>query len=522
MKRMMFVLGCVAIGALFCGQAPAQDLKDFPASPFTDQLPLTEEDFQDAKTYTADDRIVGTYYFYWYDHENGEHFVWPDGRDYQTDHPLNEVGYSYKNPAWHRREMEDVLDAGIDFITPVYWGCPQCSAFKWSFEGLPPLVQACDEMLSESLTPPRIGLFYDTSTLSSNDRIGTIDLTTDFGREWFYASIRDFFANIPPRYWAMIDGKPIVILYAAFAPHDQTCIDYAKRRFAEDFAGREPYIVREKSWNVKSDNIYAWGAAVDGFVPFGVMGVGPGYDHRGVVPPRDPFVVYREGGTFYERNWMRALMYPSNIVMVETWNELHEGTDICATKEFGRQYIELTAKYAKLFHEGKQLELPPGPFAGAESVSIVMGREDIPKGLKNVQVSDGATEPAEIGGKSCRKSVVTKHGPAYLYFAVDDSYLFLDTTDVEVDIEFYDHTAGMFTIQYDSADPNAFMGGSYATCPDSVTMTGSGVWRTETLRLPGVLFGNRQNSSCDLRIHTAVSDLHVRSMTVRRTGGDEK
>jgi len=39
--------------------------------------------------------------------------------------------------------------------------------------------------------------------------------------------------------------------------------------------------------------------------------------------------------------------------MVETWNELHEGTDISDTKEYGRKYIEMTAKYAKQFKSGK-------------------------------------------------------------------------------------------------------------------------------------------------------------------------
>ncbi len=40
-----------------------------------------------------------------------------------------------------------------------------------------------------------------------------------------------------------------------------------------------------------------------------------------------------------------------NIVMIETWNELHEGTDICETREYGRQYIDMTAKYSVMFKE---------------------------------------------------------------------------------------------------------------------------------------------------------------------------
>ena len=35
--------------------------------------------------------------------------------------------------------------------------------------------------------------------------------------------------------------------------------------------------------------------------------------------------------------------------MVETWNEFHEGTDVANSRETGRQYIDLTRKYADAF-----------------------------------------------------------------------------------------------------------------------------------------------------------------------------
>jgi len=44
------------------------------------------------------------------------------------------------------------------------------------------------------------------------------------------------------------------------------------------------------------------------------------------------------------------------LVHLETRNEFHEGTEICETREYGRQYIELTRRFADLFHAGKQLD----------------------------------------------------------------------------------------------------------------------------------------------------------------------
>ena len=37
------------------------------------------------------------------------------------------------------------------------------------------------------------------------------------------------------------------------------------------------------------------------------------------------------------------------ILAIETWNELDEGTGIFDSREFGRQYIELTRRYADIF-----------------------------------------------------------------------------------------------------------------------------------------------------------------------------
>jgi hypothetical protein len=81
-------------------------------------------------------------------------------------------------------------------------------------------VEAHSELEKEGLKPPAIGLFYDTSILQwngSNADGGNyhVDLTTERGRAWFYAAIRDFFRRIPPAKWARIDGRPIIFLYEA-------------------------------------------------------------------------------------------------------------------------------------------------------------------------------------------------------------------------------------------------------------------------------------------------------------------
>lgn len=323
---------------------------------FGTHVNLQSEDFADSKTFTSDDRIVGTYFFYWYDVHTKSHIIDRDGTDALTTHPPTLDDFSYKSTDWYRTQLLDMEVAGIDVMLMVFWGAPSehdpQARLHWSYAGLSPLVKARDTLVREGKSPPSIGLFYDTSTLRHNEWGYHADLTTDYGCRWFYATVRDFFSCIPPRHWAMIDGKPIVLLYtSAFAKKwDQSVIGYTKAEFAKEFGGRVPWIAPQDSWNVKGDSTCAWGGALSPKNP-GIGEIGPGYDHS-AVPGRTPLVRNREGGRFYEEGWRTFLRRPSNFVMIETWNEFHEGTDIAESKEYGRQYIELTRKYSDLFKKG--------------------------------------------------------------------------------------------------------------------------------------------------------------------------
>jgi len=321
---------------------------------FGPYINLKASDFSQALTFTNGQRIVGTYYFYWYCVDTKEHIINPeDGSDGLTDHPPTLEDFSYKSVKWHKKQLSDMIDAGIDLALMVFWGGPSehdpKSALHWSFAGLPPLVQARDELVREGRKPPRLGLFYDTSTLQHNEWHEHIDLTTEYGKMWFYATVRDFFSCIPPRHWAMMDGRPMALLYAsAFAKnHDQSFIDFTKARFIKEFGGREPYIAPQDSWHAKGDGVCAWGGAL-GFRNPGIAELGPGYNDTAVYG-RKPLIARRDGGKFYENSWLTFLQKPTNFVMIETWSEFHEGTEICETKEYGRQYIELTRKYSDLF-----------------------------------------------------------------------------------------------------------------------------------------------------------------------------
>jgi hypothetical protein len=353
------ILHIAGLLLLFSGGITVAAQREIPRAfgPYTN---LTEKDFAGATSFKSSGKIVGTYYFYWYCIDTKEHIVNPEnGSDGLQDHPPTLKDFSYRSVAWHKKQLSDMIEAGIDVALMVFWGAPSeqnsNASLHWSYAGLPPLVQARDELVHEGKQPPRIGLFYDTSTLQYNAWYEHIDLTSDYGRRWFYATVRDFYSCIPPRHWAMIDGKPIVLMYAAaFAKkHDQGFIEFMRGEFKKEFAGREPYIAPQDSWRVRGDNVCTWGGAL-GFKNPGIAELGPGYNDTAVYG-RKPLIANRRSGKFYEENWQKFLEKPSNFVMIETWSEFHEGTEICETREYGRQYIELTRKYSDLFKGIKSL-----------------------------------------------------------------------------------------------------------------------------------------------------------------------
>ncbi|MGH2460053.1 MAG: DUF5010 domain-containing protein [Chloroflexota bacterium] len=315
--------------------------------------------------------LLTTYYFYWHDLTNPARRARMN--DFWAQQPPDPGEYTFASPATHRQQFTDMQAAGIDFALPVYWGEPghPGRAFNptaphfWSTEGIPPMVEALDQMAAAG-HPFKIGMFYDTTILAN------ADLTTPDGKAYFYVNVRDFYSRIPPKYWAAIDGHPIVWLYDTqwVSKYDQSSLDYLSDHFARDFGGLRPYIVREWQWYqskgvqpqvvMKSDNLYAWGAAPSGFNQdprLGVSEVGPGFSNTlycktGLAG--NCFDVDRRNGAYYTGELEAALRAGRTIAAVETWNEFSEGSDVADTVQFGRTYIELTRRFADAFHAGRR------------------------------------------------------------------------------------------------------------------------------------------------------------------------
>jgi len=462
---------------------------------------LEAEDLQHVSSFRADQPVVGTYLFYWYDVYSTAHLTYGDGGDACTTHPPSWEDYSYHSTRWWVDQLRDITAAGIDFAAPVYWGYPGCTT--WSFDGLPHLARALDYMDRTGETYPKVALFYDTSTLRSNEAHVHIDLSTEEGKAWFYCTIRDFFSFIPPKHWAAIDGRPIVLLYSpSFAKkQDPAVFPYVRGRFLEDFKV-DPYIIKQSSWQGEADNTCEWGGAL-GLSMAGCAALGPGYDHS-AVRGRTPLVRDREDGAFYSRSWETLLRFnPTRrprLVMVETWNEFHEGTDVAHSAEYGRQYVELTRKYTDMFHANLRSSALAGPYSEAKSVSVAFKEGGQQGGIAIRSAGDGIVKETTLAGRACVQTAPSEHPSRFVYLDLDDSFAFdLDEQSVRVTVEYLDQESGAFELHYDSNDPEGSVRDGAFKPGGRVDMQGTGEWKTARFVVKDGRFANRANGS-DLRL----------------------
>jgi hypothetical protein len=479
--------------------------------------PNTVEQFSSWK---ESDRLVFTPYFYWYDIWTQAHMLNPDHSDALTTHPASRTGFSYKSKQWHKSQLLDMEAAGIDVMLPVYWGDPsqlrETGPSHWSYAGIPPLVAARDELIAEGKVPPRIGMFYDTTTLEQNQWQEHVDLTTDRGHTWFYESLRDYFSLLPPRHWAMIDHKPIVFTWVSSwaQDYDQEHINFAKSRFSQEFGGRPFYLAKEISWNIEADSVYAWGGAF-GLKPLTIASLGPGYDHSNV-PDRDPFVVDRVNGEFFQRNWERFLGSGIDKVMIETWNEYHEGTDISNSREHGRQYIEINRHYSDLFKAGVVPSPIDGPFSDSTQIETEFTHPQGAVGIQWIDWTDGKTSIESEQSTPCRSFESGSNEVSYMYFKVHDSFRWQGTRHLKLVVIAQTSINSVLDVEFHGSDESAPFHGAYTLAPRArprPTSESSTQKRFE-FQLNAAKFLNGQNGGADFRLRKLRGDICVLSVTV--------
>lgn len=234
-------------------------------------------------------------YFYWYQGDSRKeapaaHVRNQDGSSALTDQPLDGAGpwFSYDRVQWHKDQLTQMRNAGIDVVLPVY----QAGADK----GLNCMVQALKELKAEGKSYPLVGMYVDTDSA--------------------YDMIKDFFLNVPDEFRAVFQtpiekgGYPanVVVLNSGNG-------DAYDQRSMQDF-GRRLVCVSE---HPASDSKPALGISM-----------------AGIEPGRD-----RMGGATYRKSWASAMAESPDWIILG-WNGFPDGSEICPSAQYGESCMDST------------------------------------------------------------------------------------------------------------------------------------------------------------------------------------
>jgi hypothetical protein len=259
-----------------------------------------------------------------------------------------------------KSHMELAKSNGITGFVVSWWG--QKSKQERNDDSIPLLLKCANE---EHF---KICLYWETAPGSGADRNARavddlVYMVTQFGTNDAYLKV---------------NGRPVVFIYERVESqipktawpgilakaHKKAgafvlIADKYEDLNAQLFAGVHRYNISWALPNKTSDEIHAWAAQYDDdalklarqYHRIGCLTVIPGYnDTKQRKPGRD---VERKDGTVYRALWEEAIKTKPDWVLIVSWNEWLEGTEIEPSVEDGDKYLKLTADYARRFLDGR-------------------------------------------------------------------------------------------------------------------------------------------------------------------------
>jgi hypothetical protein len=312
---------------------------------------------------------VAALFYAWYD-APGSHFRRADGADAQRFHFVAPGLVHAASPEWFEKELADLSAAGVDVLLAANVPATGRAAGRDAKE--PPVWMAALRTALERTNgrlerPVRVALLLDPVLVAveraggeAATKIEKLDLEAPAQLAAFLAPIEAFFATFSEGQRAAIEGEPLLLLGSATAittrPDD--LLDRIARLVTER-AGRAPHLVVERSWQRADLPTWRIGSALLGpQIQGDVACLGPGYDDRRLTKGAG-LLRLRERGASYAAAWTKVLAAKPKLVLLDSWNQLHDGSSLCETIEHGRAYVEATRRFSDLLRAGATLDERP-------------------------------------------------------------------------------------------------------------------------------------------------------------------
>ena len=411
---------------------------------------------------TLPDRWVAAFYRAAWDAESGEGMTRAGGGDALQDHPESFKDLNPRSVPWHRRNLEEMAEAGIDVAL--------CE-FAGNEVAVKALVQALEETSKDLKRTPRVApAAVDPAVAAS------------------------FLAAVPAAHLARVGDRKLVWLLPSGK--------------AKPFEDPAMLVAGDPAW--KPQLAARHGGAFDGPREGEAITIGPGFQDG------SPRYRSRADGAWYEKGWYAAMKIKPRLVAIESWNRYDEGSTLSPTKEHGRAYLEKTKKYAEQFRRGQEIARPKGKYSSAPGVSYHLKFEPPHEGLRPVETFDAPFEVVRLAEQPLLMAKPVKGKELrILAFDIDESYAWYERREYEVQAQVLDKGRGQIDLEYDAATPGKGGGDRTRRAAEPYYYTDSGGWATATWKLPEAVFANRQEGGSDFRLVTKGRGLSLRWIQLR-------
>jgi hypothetical protein len=285
------------------------------------------------------ERLVLAFYYAWYDQKS-----WKSGQ--ASDVPLNP--YASANPEAMARQVQQAQNAGIDALILNWWG-----------KGNP--------------TEKNLKSLLDIATQKGFRVAVDFDLNSPFmaGEASYVDNLRYLHTTHAkhPAYLSY-EGRPVIFFYnVARLPlatwrriRDQVDPGHNALWIAEGtdlkyqsvFDGHHLYSIAWSNGIPPAQTLSKWGSQVrkynqqNGTAKLWVATVMPGYNDR-KARPKAGFAVSRNGGDYYRQCWQAAIASKPHWIVINSFNEWMEGSQIEPSQSYGGLYLDVTREWSARF-----------------------------------------------------------------------------------------------------------------------------------------------------------------------------
>jgi glycoprotein endo-alpha-1,2-mannosidase len=283
---------------------------------------------------------------------------WSHWRDVDTQHHRAasstqfpaKGAYDSRDPKVIAQQIQEAKDAGVTGFITDWWERDDIVD-----RGLPALLSAAHQ------GDISVTAMFDRAPEKALDKAKTI------ASDMAYILMR--YGNDPA--WLKVNGKPVLFIYAAAIEQIKTD-DWARvvKQVRDDVPGGEVlipdtvnkqiislfdgsciYTMAMHTHDMQPDAIRHWAqewfpnlVKLPGPGKVTSVTVMPGFDNR-----KGQRITQRWDGQTYRALWLEAVKADPDYVLISTWNEWHEGSEIEPSVQFGDRYLKQTAEYARQF-----------------------------------------------------------------------------------------------------------------------------------------------------------------------------